>query len=88
MILSQWLYYALMESSARQGTIGKIVANIYVTDLTGNRISFGRASGRVFTKIGMGFVPFGFVGYILAAFTDRKQALEDFVASTLVYRRD
>jgi uncharacterized RDD family membrane protein YckC len=36
----------------------------------------------------MGFVPFGFVGYILAAFTDRKQALEDFVASTLVYRRD
>jgi uncharacterized RDD family membrane protein YckC len=87
-IVSQWLYYALMESSARQATLGKMVLHLYVTDMNGNRISFGRASGRVFTKVGMGFVPLGFVGYILAGFTERKQALEDFVASTLVYRRD
>jgi uncharacterized RDD family membrane protein YckC len=87
-ILAQWLYYALMESSTKQATVGKMVLSIYVTDMNGNRISFGRASGRVFTKTGMGFVPLGFVGYILAGFTERKQALEDFIASTLVYRRD
>jgi len=83
----QWLYFAMMESSSKQGTIGKIILNVYVTDMNGQRISFGRASGRFFTKVGMGFVPFGFVGYILAGFTDRKQALEDFVASTLVMRK-
>lgn len=83
-----WLYFALMESSVRQGTIGKIILNLYVTDMEGKRITFGRASGRYFTKVGMGFVPFGFLGYVLAGFTERKQALEDFVASTLVYRKD
>lgn len=87
-LVMSWLYSALMESSARQGTIGKIILNLYVTDLNGARISFGRASGRYFAKVGMGLVPFGSLGYILAGFTDRKQALEDFVASTLVYRKD
>jgi uncharacterized RDD family membrane protein YckC len=84
----QWLYFALMEASEKQGTLGKIIVGAYVTDMNGQRISFGRASGRYFAKFGMGLVPFGFIGYILAGFTEKKQALEDFIASTLVYRRN
>jgi uncharacterized RDD family membrane protein YckC len=86
--VTQWLYFSLMESSSKQATIGKIALGLYVTDMQGQRISFGRATARSLTKIGMGFVPLGSVGYILAGFTERKQALEDFAASTLVYRKN
>ena len=49
-ILGQWLYFAYLESGEKQGTWGKQMLGLYVTDLTGNRVSFGRASGRVFRK--------------------------------------
>jgi uncharacterized RDD family membrane protein YckC len=82
-----WLYYALMESSSKQGTLGKMALSMAVTDMNFQRITFGRASARYFTKFGMGLVPLGFIGYILAGFTEKKQALEDFVANTLVIRK-
>ena len=82
-----WLYYALMESSERQATLGKAVLSLKVTDMNGNRISFGRATGRYFAKIVSGLIPFG-IGYILAGFTEKKQALHDFIAATLVIRTD
>ena len=47
-ILLGWAYYAIMESSPQQGTLGKMAVGIAVTDLKGNRISFGRATGRYF----------------------------------------
>jgi uncharacterized RDD family membrane protein YckC len=50
-----WLYDALMESSSKQGTLGKMAVGIKVTDLNGNRISFGRATGRHFAKWVSGF---------------------------------
>jgi len=59
--------------------------DLIVTDLNGNRISFGRASGRFFSKIISGLIPFG-IGYILAGFTERKQALHDMIAGCLVLR--
>jgi uncharacterized RDD family membrane protein YckC len=59
--------------------------NMAVTDLNGNRISFGRASGRFFAKMISGLIPFG-IGYIMAGFTEKKQALHDMVASCLVLR--
>ena len=43
-------YFALMESSHRQGTVGKQVVKIKVTDLAGNRISFGRATVDTFLR--------------------------------------
>lgn len=46
-----WLYFAGLESSPWQGTIGKRMTGIMVTDLHGNRISFGRATGRFFVKV-------------------------------------
>jgi uncharacterized RDD family membrane protein YckC len=85
-IVGNWLYYACFESSTWQGTPGKTVLNIAVTDLTGARISFGRASGRFFAKFITRLIPLG-IGFILAGITERKQALHDMIASTLVLRR-
>jgi uncharacterized RDD family membrane protein YckC len=81
-----WLYYASMESSAYQGTLGKMALGLIVTDMQGRRISFGRASGRFFAKLLTGLIPF-FVGYIMAGFTEKKQALHDIIASCLVLRK-
>jgi uncharacterized RDD family membrane protein YckC len=80
--VASWLYFALMESSSRQATIGKMALGIIVTDLDGNRIGFGRATGRYFAKI-LSALPF-LIGYLLAAFNARKQALHDLIARTLV----
>ena len=80
-----WLYSAYFESSEWQATVGKKVLNLKVTDLNGNRVTFGRASGRYFAKIISGLIPFG-IGYILAGFTEKKQALHDMIASCLVLR--
>ncbi|NER48855.1 MAG: RDD family protein [Symploca sp. SIO1A3] len=83
-LIGSWLYYATMESSPRQATLGKIVMEIYVTDLYGNRITFDRATSRYFAKI-LSRLIFS-IGYIMAAFTDRKQALHDIIAGTLVLK--
>lgn len=80
-----WLYSAFMESSANQGTLGKMALNIKVTDLYGERISFGRATGRFFAKYISAFTLL--IGYIMAAFTERKQALHDMIAGTLVMKK-
>jgi uncharacterized RDD family membrane protein YckC len=84
-VLGGWLYNAYCESSEWQATPGKKVLNLVVTDLEGNRVSFGRASGRFFSKIITGVIPFG-VGYMMAGFTEKKQALHDMIASCLVLR--
>jgi uncharacterized RDD family membrane protein YckC len=86
MFVVSWLYYAVMESSANQGTLGKIVMGLIVTDMQGRRISFGRASGRFFSKLITGLIPFG-IGYIMAGFTEKKQALHDMIASCLVLKK-
>ena len=81
-IAISWLYFAFMESSPKQGTLGKMALGIIVTDMDGNRISFGKASGRFFGKIVSGLI--FYIGYILAGFTEKKQALHDMLASCLV----
>jgi uncharacterized RDD family membrane protein YckC len=54
--------------------------------MEGRRLTFGRATGRFFSKIVTGFIPLG-IGYIMAGFTEKKQALHDFIAGTLVLRK-
>lgn len=83
-IVIAWLYWAVMESSTEQATLGKKVLSVKVTDLAGNRISFGRATGRYFAKIVSGLILL--IGYFMAGFTPRKQALHDKIADTLVVR--
>jgi len=83
-IFAGWLYEAFMESSSYQATLGKMVCGMKVTDLSGNRISFERATGRHFAKYLSGLILC--IGYIMVGFTERKQGLHDLLAGTLVFR--
>jgi uncharacterized RDD family membrane protein YckC len=85
-VVGTWLYYACMESSRIQGTVGKMVLGILVTDLEARPVSFARASGRFFAKFITGLIPLC-IGYIMAGFTAKKQALHDMIASCLVLRK-
>ena len=80
-----WLYYAIMESSAKQATLGKIAMGLVVTDKRGNRLTFGRATARYFARCLSGIILT--IGYIIAAFTEKKEALHDMIAGTIVYQR-
>ncbi len=84
-VLVQWLYFAMMESSSWQGTVGKKALGLMVTDMDGRRISFGRATGRYFAKIISGMILM--IGYLMAGFTEKKQALHDMMAGCLVVRK-
>jgi uncharacterized RDD family membrane protein YckC len=79
---ANWLYEALMWSSSRQATVGKMLLHLRVTDLEGKQVSFARASGRHFAKYLSAFL--FFIGYVIAAFTNRHQALHDMLAGTVV----
>ena len=81
-VAASWLYFALCESSSSQATPGKMAVGIKVTDMNGNRISFVRASERHFIKI-LSFLTC-LAGYIMAAFTQKKQGLHDIIAGCLV----
>jgi uncharacterized RDD family membrane protein YckC len=81
-LILDWLYFALMESSSKRATLGKMALGIIVTDLEGKRISFGRATGRFFSKILSGIIIY--IGFIMVPFTDKKQGLHDMIAGTLV----
>ena len=80
-----WLYYALLESSEYSATVGKMAMGIVVADRYGRRVTFERATARYFSKIITGFT-FG-VGYLMAAFSSRKQALHDIIAGCLLIYR-
>jgi uncharacterized RDD family membrane protein YckC len=79
------LYFAIMESSKSQATLGKMAVSIKVTDLNGERISFGKGLLRSIGKQISGMVMC--IGYLMAAFTEKKQALHDMIASTLVVKK-
>jgi uncharacterized RDD family membrane protein YckC len=79
------LYYAGMHASKWQATIGKKLLGLVVTDLKGNRISFWRGFGRY---LAMAFLSSIFmIGYIIAAFTKKKQSLHDLIAGTFVLKK-
>lgn len=84
-ILISWLYYACQESSRHQATIGKRALGMIVTDRQGNRISFGRATGRFFSRY-ISILSL-LIGYLIQPFTRKRQALHDKIAGTLVVRK-
>ena len=86
MLVANWLYFALLESSRWQGTVGKQAVKLVVTNEQGERIGFGRATGRYFAKF-LSTMIF-LIGFFMVGWTQRKQGLHDFVAGTLVYRAD
>lgn len=78
-------YFAGLESSEWQATLGKHLLGLKVTDTEGGRISFWRAVMRYFGKY-LSALPLEF-GFIMIAFTERKQGLHDFLADTVVVYR-
>jgi len=83
-LLINLFYFPVMESSQRQATFGKSLCGIKVTDLDGQRLTFWRSLLRNIAKI-LSAIPFC-IGFLLAAFTGRKQALHDMLANCLVVR--
>jgi uncharacterized RDD family membrane protein YckC len=80
----QWLYFAGLESSSMRGTLGKRACGLIVVDMEGRRLTFLRATARYFSKILSALVLL--VGYLMIAFTERRQGLHDLIASTVVLR--
>ncbi len=77
-----WLYFAGLESSGYQATIGKMIMGLRVTDMNGNKIGFVRASLRhVFKFISQIIL---LIGMVIAVFSEKKQALHDLGAGTMV----
>lgn len=81
-LVINWLYFAVLESSSWQATMGKRALGIIVTDEHGERLTFARATGRHFAKFLSGLVLY--IGFLMAGWTSRKQAIHDMVANTLV----
>ena len=77
-----WLYYALMESSSKQATLGKMLLGIKVVGAQGQRLSFWHATGRTLGKIVSGFT--FYIGFMIAGANKHKQALHDILASAYV----
>jgi len=84
-IFLAWFYSALQESSKFQATLGKRALGLVRTNLKGKPIGFGRATRRHFGKF-ISALPL-FAGFIMAAFTEKKQALHDRMAGTLIVRK-
>ena len=83
-VLITWFYFAGMESSVKQATLGKMALGIVVTNLDGSRINFIRATVRYFAQFLSTIILF--IGYLMVAFTSKKQGLHDLIAGTLVVR--
>ena len=79
-----WLYFALMESSARGATVGKMAMGLRVVTGSGERLSFLNATGRYFAKFLSAM--FMGIGFLMVGFTDRKRGLHDMIANTLVVK--
>jgi len=85
LILIPWIYWACLESSKWQATIGKKAIGIAVTDTEGNPISFGKATVRHFGKFISAAIVL--VGFIMAGFTAKRQSLHDVLARCVVILR-
>jgi len=84
-IIINWLYSTIFESSYLQATPGKMAIGIIVSDYDGEQISFARANARHWGKIISSVILMA--GFIMAAFTNKKQALHDIMAGCLVIKK-
>jgi len=80
-----WAYYSILESSPLRASVGKAALGLFVGDLYGDPITFARASARYWLKTLSSLVLL--TGWLMAAFTPRKQALHDLLSGTLVLRK-
>ena len=79
------IYFVTLDSSAKQGTWGKQIVGLKVTDLEGRRISVGRAIGRFFARY-VTLCTCG-IGYLLPLFTKNRQTLHDLICGCIVLNK-
>lgn len=84
-MIIQILYFTFMESSKYQATVGKLALGIIVTDVNGAKLDFTKALVRNLCRIISNITML--IGYIIAGFTEKKQALHDIIAGTLVVKK-
>lgn len=84
LVLVPVAYFAGLEALPSQATLGKLMLKLKVTDVEGRRLSFWRSLGRSFAKF-VSILPAG-LGFVPAAFTERRQAVHDMLAGTVVVR--
>ena len=82
--IGSWLYCAFAESSAWRATVGKRILGLHVVTAQGDRISFGQATARHLMKFLSLFMLM--IGFMMAGWTKRRQALHDFPPDCLVTR--
>ncbi|MCX7362998.1 MAG: RDD family protein [Alphaproteobacteria bacterium] len=79
-----WLYFALLESSTRGATLGKMAVGLRVVTNDGQQLSFLHATGRYFAKFISALILC--IGFIMVAFSERNRGLHDMIAGTLVVK--
>ena len=79
-----WLYFSIQQSSSKQATLGMRALDIKITDEKHGKISFWRASGNYFVVYFSGLLIF--IGFLMIAFTTRKQGLHNIISRTLCIR--
>jgi len=84
-LLVSFLYWPVMESTPRRATVGKMLLGLVVADVDGGKLSFVRSLLRNLAKI-ISAIPL-YIGFLLAAFTARKQALHDLITKAVVLRK-
>lgn len=84
-LVTNWLYFALLESGEQQATFGKKALGLKVISIEGNRLSFGQATGRYFGKILSTLILL--IGYFMVLWDSKRQALHDKMANTLVIKQ-
>jgi len=84
-LVIQGAYFIFMESSTKQGTVGKIAMGIIVTDNDGKQLTPFRAAARYFSKYISKFICY--LGFLFPLFTLRKQALHDIISGCVVLKK-
>ncbi|MGB8770220.1 MAG: RDD family protein [Candidatus Korobacteraceae bacterium] len=82
--VGSWLYSAFSESSSWRATVGKRILGLQVVTADGDKVSFGQATIRHLMKFLSLF--FLTIGFMMAGWTKRRQALHDMPSDCLVIR--
>lgn len=78
------IYVYVFYTSKWQATPGYRALGMYITDASGKKVSGGQAVIRQLAEI-LSMLIMG-IGYLMVAFTAKRQALHDIIAKTLVHR--
>ncbi|NRG48421.1 RDD family protein [Bacillus sp. CRN 9] len=79
------IYFIILPITAIQGTVGKYVLGMKITNKEGNRVSLIQSFIR-FISMALSTITL-FIGYLLIAFTSKKQGLHDMISRTFVVQR-